>query len=71
MRKDFIFGIVVSIVVMAATSSEATTCTDWFRSCVTRAKVPTKCEGARKQCMRTGRWIGPETGSDYGPGEKK
>ena len=67
----------VSIVVAAALSAgvllvhrEAAeaqmTCGSAYQDCVSRAADPKKCIQARALCMKTGRWIGPESGRDYG-----
>ena len=48
-------------------------CSDYYRECVTHPQIknPQSCLGARTRCMKTGRYVGPETGRDYGAAEKK
>jgi hypothetical protein len=71
--KHFGIGIIVASVVLAAATaaSAQATCTSQYQDCKVRASKASLCDGARKQCMRTGRWVGPESGRDFGAVEKR
>ena len=53
--------------------AQSQTCSGFYQQCVShpQTKNPKSCVGAKAACMKTGRFIGPETGRDYGPAEKK
>jgi hypothetical protein len=58
--------------------AQTQTCSGLFAQCVQNGKEargtpgrPGECSAARAACMKTGRWIGPSSGRDYGPAEKK
>ena len=57
--------------VTVASPALAMSCSDYKSICVSRAKNPHKCEGAWKQCMRTGTYIGPESGTNHGQADKR
>ena len=47
------------------------TCTTAWQRCIAETTRVAGCDRSRAQCMRTGRWIGPETGKDFGQFERK
>ena len=47
------------------------TCTTAWQRCIAETPRAGGCDNARAHCMRTGRWIGPETGKDFGQFERK
>jgi hypothetical protein len=51
--------------------AQGNTCSGLYQQCVPLARNPKLCLNAKASCMKTGRWIGPETGRDYGPAEKR
>jgi hypothetical protein len=55
----------------SAAASAATTCSGELRSCATRARHARTCLLAKEDWMKTGRWVGPETGRDYGTRRKE
>lgn len=68
--KFFIFG-AASIALFATAAAHAASCSGYKSICVTRAKDPATCDGAWKQCMRTGIYIGPESGTNHGQADKR
>jgi hypothetical protein len=74
MPKSIAIALVALTVVVFETStaaSAATTCSGELKSCASRARHPRTCVLAKEDCMKTGRWIGPETGKDFGPRRKE
>jgi hypothetical protein len=74
MSKSFAIALVALTLVVFETStaaSAATTCSGELKSCAGRACHPRTCVLAKEECMKTGRWVGPETGRDYGPRRKE
>ena len=63
MNEWLILWIVGSIGVIAAHSAQAApmSCTDYKSICLSKGSK--KCDGAWKQCMRTGIYIGPDSGT--------
>ncbi len=61
------------IVFLGSGEARAETCSGFYAQCVShpQTKNPKSCAGAKAACMKTGRFVGPETGRDYGPAEKK
>lgn len=54
--------------------AEATlSCSERVQRCIARpdTRNPQSCVANKAACMRTGRWIGPESGYDYGPAERR
>jgi hypothetical protein len=49
------------------------TCSGFYQSCLSNplTKNPKSCDRGKANCMKTGRWIGPESGNDNGPAEKR
>jgi hypothetical protein len=64
--KVQIAAVVLAILSLATLEASAQSCSSELRQCASRASAPRKCLLAKEQCMKTGRWIGPETGKDYG-----
>jgi hypothetical protein len=69
----FIFATISAIVptfVYAETS-----CSEWRATCrgtvINRKKDPKICDDTWNACMKSGRWLGPDTGRDYGPAAKR
>jgi hypothetical protein len=48
------------------------TCSDFYQQCVSHPKIknPQSCVAAKARCMKTGTFIGPETGRNYGTAQK-
>jgi hypothetical protein len=51
--------------------STGSTCSGMYQDCTRAARNPQTCVKAKADCMKTGRWIGPETGRDLGPALKQ
>jgi hypothetical protein len=67
-----IAGVALTFLVLGTLTAEAQrTCSAEFKSCASRARYARTCLLAKEDCMKTGRWIGPETGKDYGPHRKE
>jgi hypothetical protein len=64
-------ALTTSIVRPTPSFAQATTCSSMRDQCRPLARNPKLCNGAWNRCMKSGRWIGPETGRDLGPAEKK
>jgi hypothetical protein len=49
------------------------TCSGWRQECLSnpRTKNPKSCDRGMAACMKTGRWVGPESGRVYGAAEKR
>jgi hypothetical protein len=64
-----LFGLTPSIA-MAETS-----CSEWRATCrgtaLNRKMDPKVCDEAWNKCMKTGHWIGPDSGRDYGTSAKR
>lgn len=71
MRSRMIFAVVSATLVVSAFPARANSCSDYKQICLARAKKPGSCEGAWKKCMRTGVYIGPESGTNHGQAEKR
>ncbi|MHB8272427.1 hypothetical protein [Bradyrhizobium sp.] len=74
MSKSIAIVLVALTVVVfetSTTASAATTCSGELKSCASRARHPRTCVLAKEECMKTGRWVGPETGKDFGPRRKE
>jgi len=56
---------------LITTPASATSCSDFKAICVSRAAKPERCDGAWKRCMKTGTYIGPESGTNHGQAEKR
>lgn len=74
------FALIVVMVPATVTTSTAwaTSCSEWRGSC--RASIlgsqrqgrdPKMCDDAFAKCMKSGQWIGPDTGRNYGPAAKQ
>jgi hypothetical protein len=59
------------LVLEVSAASAATTCSGELKSCASRARHARTCVLAKEECMKTGRWVGPETGKDFGPRRKE
>jgi hypothetical protein len=44
-------------------------CTDYKNICLSKGSK--KCDGAWKQCMRTGIYIGPDSRTNHGQADKR
>jgi hypothetical protein len=66
-------ALAASILISGTGQAQAQTCSGFYEQCVQHPKTknPKSCVAAKAACMRTGRFIGPETGRDYGSAEKK
>ena len=57
--------------------AQTQTCSGLYAQCVQSANRQGyfgpygKCGKAKAECMRAGRWTGPDSGKDYGPALKK
>ena len=71
MNKWLVLSIAASIGVIAAHSAQAApmSCTDYKSICLSKGSK--KCDGAWKQCMRTGIYIGPNSGTNHGQADKR
>ena len=74
--RRLICALVLATVPMAApTSSWATTCSEWRATCrgtvINNKHDPKICDAAYTKCMKSGHWIGPDTGRDYGPADRR
>ena len=71
MNKWLVLSIAASIGVIAAHSAQAApmSCTDYKSICLSKGSK--KCDGAWKQCMRTGIYIGPDSGTNHGQADKR
>jgi hypothetical protein len=47
------------------------TCSGMYQDCTRATRNPQTCVKAKADCMKTGRWIGPETGRDLGAAAKQ
>jgi len=56
---------------IGSAQAQGNTCSGLYQQCVPLARNPKLCLNAKASCMKTGRWVGPETGRDYGPAEKR
>jgi hypothetical protein len=54
---------------ISTTLSQAMSCSDYKYICL--SKDSKKCDGAWKQCMKTGTYIGPDSGTNHGPADKR
>jgi len=65
----------VTLIVFSGTGQAQAqkTCSDYYQECVSHPKIKNaqSCVGAKARCMKTGRFIGPKTGRDYGTAEKR
>ena len=62
----------LTILLLGTLAAEAQrTCSAELKSCASRARYPRTCLLAKEECMKTGRWIGPESGKDFGPRRKE
>jgi hypothetical protein len=68
-----ILALAISITIVRPTPSfaQAATCSSMRDQCRQFARKAKLCESGWSKCMKSGRWIGPETGRDMGPAEKK
>jgi hypothetical protein len=55
----------------ASAQKTVLTCSSELTRCASLASQPRTCLLAKEQCMKTGRWVGPESGTDFGPRLKK
>jgi hypothetical protein len=71
MKIGFALSICGLVGVLAPSPAAATSCSDFKAICVSRAAKPERCDGAWKRCMKTGIYIGPESGTNHGQAEKR
>jgi len=69
MNKWLILWIAASIGIIAAHPAQAMSCTDYKNICLSKGSK--KCEGAWKECMKTGIYIGPDSGTNHGQADKR
>lgn len=60
-----------AICMAAASTADARSCSDYKAICMARALKPERCDGAWKKCMKTGIYIGPESGTNHGQADKQ
>ena len=61
----------IAALMMATSPVDARSCSDFKAICMTKAQKPERCDGAWKRCMKTGMYIGPESGTNHGQAEKQ
>jgi hypothetical protein len=65
------FVLSIAALVIAVTPVHARSCSDFKAVCMSRAEKPERCDGAWKRCMKSGTYIGPESGTNHGTAEKR
>jgi hypothetical protein len=72
MRRSLFFATLILLVGSLEANAQAT-CSSFYQGCLSNpaTKNPKSCDRGRANCMKTGRWIGPESGIDYGAAEKR
>ncbi|MCP1764705.1 hypothetical protein ABIF64_007453 [Bradyrhizobium japonicum] len=71
MKKWLLLSVVSSVGIIAAHPAQARSCSDYKAICMAKAAKPERCDGAWKQCMKTGVYIGPESGTNHGQADKR
>jgi len=71
MSKSLFLWIVASVGIIATDAAQAMSCTDYKNICLSKGSKEARCAGAWKQCMRTGTYIGPDTGKNHGQADKQ
>jgi hypothetical protein len=66
----FLFGTAVVLGIMAQ-PAQAMSCSDYRSICMSKAAKPERCAGAWSRCMKTGIYIGPESGTNHGKADKQ
>ena len=69
MKMSFVLSI--AALVIAASPVHARSCSDFKAICMVKAEKTARCDGAWKRCMKTGTYIGPESGTNHGQAEKR
>ena len=57
--------------VLAIQPAQAMSCSDYRGVCMVKAVNKKLCAGAWSRCMKTGIYIGPESGTNHGQAEKR
>lgn len=72
-EPDMRLSLALSIAALALITrpAHAMSCSDNKAICEVRAKNVKNCDGAWKKCMKTGIYIGPESGANHGQAEKR
>ncbi|MET4493567.1 hypothetical protein ABIA94_009175 [Bradyrhizobium sp. LA7.1] len=58
-----------AVLLVSTTFAEARSCSDYKSICLSKGSK--KCEGAWKQCMKTGTYVGPDSGTNHGQADKR
>lgn len=66
MKLAFTFAIAA---VMFSSPVQAMSCSDYKSICLSKGSK--KCDGAWKRCMKTGTYIGPDSGKNHGQADKQ
>ena len=74
-RLAFVPILAIALVTLSTPSSADTSCSERRAECrgtiINKSKDPKMCDEAWNKCMKSGRWVGPDTGRDYGPVAKR
>jgi hypothetical protein len=69
--NNWLVLLIAATVALAAAQqpAEARSCSDFKKICLSKGSK--KCAGTWKECMRTGIYIGPDSGINHGYAEKQ
>jgi hypothetical protein len=75
---NYVPSLLVAAIVFGLASSNVraeTSCSEWRATCkgtlINKHKDPKLCDESWNKCMKTGHWLGPDTGTDYGAASKR
>ena len=71
MTKYLFWTITIAAGFIATHPAQARSCSDYKAICLSKAAKPERCDGAWKKCMKTGIYIGPESGTNHGQADKQ
>ena len=71
MNRWLVLWIAASVGILTAHPALARSCSDFRGICLSKGVKEARCAGAWKQCMRTGIYIGPDSGTNHGYAEKQ